>query len=538
MCRLTDVLKASCANGWFLALLGLFLFIFAVLALSGPGRIDIIDGQPRYEVARSLVEHGDVVIRDEQIWFAVARGRDGKMFTAYRIPQSLLGVPAILLADATGAQAEARRHFFFQLTSAVAGAVLALAYACWFAKKGYSLKATIIWAVLGIFCTPNWWYSTTTFDDILGTTCILLAVVCAVTSQRQGSYLWSLAAGSWMGLAWNCKPPLGLFILPAMAAALDPNRAWFRQIGRLSLVVVGLVLGMILSWVYWWYRYPQGLDLESLPFSPPLWGQSPIAGLASLVISPAAGMFFYCPTLLLSIRGLMRCWRGARWWAASVLLAGVGFLFFLSCLSFFKGDIAWGPRYLTPLFALLWLFVPEGMASLPPLYRPVILILGLLVQLLGLSTEPHRLYIETNFPSGAYIYNPWVYFNPCISHLLQRPREIWEILWKTERSEDFTPAPSPTYALPLHDYLGGHAAVQKYHLFSSFRPWWLSQRYLSASERPVPLATTMTFLVCLTGMGIGLIFLALYGRRNSPACGPPMFYTTFDTSRESLLSRS
>src|SRR3954469_11499592 len=98
---------SSSCPGWPRALLGLFLTVFAVLALSGPGRIDIIDGQARYEVARSLVEHGDVVVRDPDLWFPVLAGRDGKLFTSYRLPHSLLGVPALWLADATGPTSEA-----------------------------------------------------------------------------------------------------------------------------------------------------------------------------------------------------------------------------------------------------------------------------------------------------------------------------------------------------------------------------------------------------------------------------------------------
>src|SRR6476620_3240536 len=103
--------------GWPVALLGLFLTVFAVLALSGPGRIDIIDGQARYEVARSLVEHGDTIIRDSNVWYPVLPGREGNLSTPYRIPHSLLGVPAIWLADATGPVSEGRRHFFFALVS-------------------------------------------------------------------------------------------------------------------------------------------------------------------------------------------------------------------------------------------------------------------------------------------------------------------------------------------------------------------------------------------------------------------------------------
>src|SRR5204862_71784 len=82
------------------ALVGLFLLVVSVVSLSGPGRIDIIDGEPRYEVARSLVEHGDVVIRNPEVTFLVMPGRNGRPYSLYRLPQSLAGVAAILLADA------------------------------------------------------------------------------------------------------------------------------------------------------------------------------------------------------------------------------------------------------------------------------------------------------------------------------------------------------------------------------------------------------------------------------------------------------
>src|SRR5205085_350592 len=115
-----------------MALAGLAVFVFAVVALAGPGRIDIVDGQTRYEVARSLVEHGDSLIRDRYVWFAKIKGRDGQWYTNYRFPQTGLGVVAIWIADATGPVSEPRRHFFFTLISAFCCAVLAGVYAVWF----------------------------------------------------------------------------------------------------------------------------------------------------------------------------------------------------------------------------------------------------------------------------------------------------------------------------------------------------------------------------------------------------------------------
>ena len=107
---------------WMTAISGLFLTVFAAVALSGPGRIDITDGKVRYEVAHSIVDHGDVDIRDPKIEFTVLPGRGGRRYSQYRFPQSAAGVAAILAADATGPVSEARRRFFFTLTSAVASA--------------------------------------------------------------------------------------------------------------------------------------------------------------------------------------------------------------------------------------------------------------------------------------------------------------------------------------------------------------------------------------------------------------------------------
>src|SRR5712671_2124436 len=100
---------------WCTTLGGLGLGVFALIALSGPGRIDIIDGQARYFVARSLVDHGDVVVREPNFSFVVLPGRDEKPYSLYRFPHILAAVPAILLADATGPVSEIRREFFFTL---------------------------------------------------------------------------------------------------------------------------------------------------------------------------------------------------------------------------------------------------------------------------------------------------------------------------------------------------------------------------------------------------------------------------------------
>lgn len=500
---------------WKLALLGQFVSVLTALALSGPGRIDIDDGQTRFEVAQSLVDHGDPVVRDRDLWYTILPGRNGGRYSNYRLPQSAAGAVAVWLADATGPIREARRHFFFTLTSAFAGAVLGVAYAVLFRALGCSGAAALFWATAGVFCTPSWFYGTSTFDDILGTAMLLLAVTVAFRTRHQRPLLGAAVAGLFLGVAFNCKQPLGIF-LPAVLAA-NHDRQWTLrvQLGRVGLTLAGLAAGIAFYKGYELYKFPPettAAHAEILKRWGPVWTTNPLPGLLSLTVSPGAGCLWYCPTLLLSVLGLGHWYRGEKAFCLAALAGSAVFVGFISFLTFFKGDMTWGPRYLTPIFGLLWLFVPAGAAVVRPRLAALVLLAGVGVQLLGLSVDPHRLYLQRHLWSTFFISDPWVYFDPAVSHLANRPREIAEIFGSDEPpAAAFTPARSPTYCLPILDYIPeGPAGVHKYHVLNSLRPWWISQRYLAPEARPIDLAFTATLL----GSGLlGGLFLMLAAGR-------------------------
>ena len=142
-------------------------------------------------------------------------GRGGLDFTYYRFPQELVAAGCIWIADVTGPVAEGRRHFVFSLHGAVVAAVLAVAYAVWFRRRGQTPAAAVAWAAGGVFCTPCWYYATSTFDDILGTLVVVSAIVLADAARTSGGWRLGLAAGC-VGLAINCKQPLAAVLLPAL----------------------------------------------------------------------------------------------------------------------------------------------------------------------------------------------------------------------------------------------------------------------------------------------------------------------------------
>jgi hypothetical protein len=535
---------------WPLTLLGLFLLVFALVALSSPGRIDIVDGQTRYEVARSLVDHGDSVIRDKDTWFLVFEGRDHQKYTFYRIPQSALGVVAILLADATGPVSEARRQFFFSQISPCLAALLATVYAMWFRALGHTRGASVAWGAAGIFCTPNWYYGTSTFDDMIGTVSIVTAVAVAWILRASRPRLGAAIAGVAMAWAVNCKPPLVLFALPVLAALYTPRLGWRKLLFAGSLLCAGILGGVCFFQLYQAYKFPPGTTdvyAEYCRLHGNLTTINPAPGLAGLAVSPACGVLWYCPTLFLSWRG-WRVWlRQHKGFCLAVLAASFLFVVSICFLPYFKGDPAWGPRYLTPVFALAWVFVAAALGSVRLTTVRIVLGLGLAVQLLGLSVDPLRLFVQLPLRWNYFNDDPWLVFNGQISHILQRPREIAEVLAPRDKaSPEFNPGPLPTHAGcisngsqqcgvsisglmaapgapgPLNATLSmwptfatlqpayTKLALEHYYIFNSPRPWIFCQWYLTPDARPVDLGATIGLLASL---GLAGFALQLVGAR-------------------------
>ena len=496
---------------WALALMGLALTVFGVVALSGPGRIDIEDGQTRFESGRSLIEHGDTAIRDPRlVWFRLP-GRGGLDYTLYRFPQELIAAGCIAIADATGPVAEGRRHFIFSLHGAVAAAALAMAYAVWFRRRGRTPAAAVAWAAGGVFCAPCWYYATSTFDDILGALTVVAAIVLADAARTSGGWrLW--AAAGCVGLALNCKQPLAVVLLPALALADDPTRPLRMRLARAAVLGLGFAGGYAVYVGYEAWKFPPAYQAERAAVQatkdPPMFfGASPVEALLDYIAGPSSGSVWYFPPVLLCAAGLRAWWRAGRGRvvAAVVVACGAAVAVF-STLTFYKGGVCWGPRYLTPLFALLWLFAPDGVAGLSRPLTRLLLTAGVVVQLLGLAVVPERLYLERQLPSNFYTVDPWLYFHGAVSHLLNRPRELIDALTAPPAPE-FTPAPTPTFTLPVLEppyYSGpkGAEGVHRYTLLNTLRPWWATFRYLPPDQRPVELNRTVALLVLLTFVGL------------------------------------
>ena len=163
------------------------------------------------------------------------------------------------------------------------------------------------------------------------------------------------------------------------------------------------------------------------------------------------------------------------------------------------------------------------------------------------------MFLEGPVPFLYHTANPWLGLHPSTSNLLQRPREIVNA-WRTwdEPSPRFGLTAVPTHAggfmapqlcnaastvglmatphelgspiavmwdwevgAPMRAEVIYQDSVHHFHIFNSFRPWWISEWYLPEDERPVDLARTIVLLSILSAFGLGLTLVTDRGQKNA-----------------------
>jgi hypothetical protein len=199
---------------------------------------------------------------------------------------------------------------------------------------------------------------------------------------------------------------------------------------------------------------------------------------------------------------------------AAFVVATLVFVGFISLMTFYKGDNAWGPRYLTPVYDGFWLYAPDGVRAVGRRWAAGLLAAGAVVQVLALSVDPQRLYLERRVPTGFYLVDPWLHFKWELSHLINRPREVYEVMTSPPAPE-FNQAEVPTYA-PILDIPEKPDEVtvylHRYQVFHGARFWWASFPHLAADKRPIDLAEAGLAFGAVAAAGLGLLSAGLRGR--------------------------
>ena len=506
-----------------LAAAGLFLLVAAIYGIAGPGRIDIIDGQYRFEVARNILEDGSVQIRDMNLADAVP-GLIGA-YSSYGISGSLVALPLIAAAKVSGPPSVDREQFFFSFTSAVLGAGSAALLFLFYRRLGVAAAPAVGWTLVAAFATLSFPASATVFDQAQQGFFVLAACYFGWLSARRDSMTPAVIAGAALAVLVNFQesyaillPGLGFAAFGAPVTAAERRRA----LERCAVVVFVGGTGLLIYAGFNNFRYGS-LVFSGKGVNHPSPLGNPIVGAAGLLLSPGKSIFLYSLPTAIAVLGLFRLAREHRNLARAVGATLLAHFALIATLSFYGGDWCWGPRYFATVLPLAALGFP--FARLRGSMRPAVaaaIVIGVSVQLLALSLDHHRFFYARALPRFFWAGDRSFYFHE--SALFARPGEILESARDgvPAVANAFRPGPYPellTYAvfgMCCHPGLAPAAWMRRYSVFWLPRPWPLWMRTIPRDRLPINPDAALAGLILAGLLGAGAVVAGVRNDREEP----------------------
>ena len=489
--------------------ISVFFFFFFVYLFTASGRIDVTPGSMRYQVAKSLIDHGDVdITKPDGYWYvAIREGADGRYYAATGIGQSLLMVPLVFVAGYAGATV---------LNQILSGLVCVVIF-LFCLNLGYSRRTSIFVTFLYALGTIAWPYSKTTFHHAQEILFVLLAVYLMYQSIKKSSYCWLALSSFSLGMAILTRPTPILALIP-LAYLLFINRFETKKYLLLlkDSAVYFAVLAPFISFNLWYnfYRFGSiwgwistgGEVQKTVERVGGLFSTPVFTGLYGQLLSPGKSFFLYSPIAILFFFCLKSFYRREKQMAHTFIIFIVTYLLFYSCYYDWSGDWAWGPRlivFLTPFFIIPLgeFFEDEGLKKSRLAKSAIIFlfILGIIVQLSSVTINNMKYFLKIRpdplitIKSEAHKY----YSNPRNSPLLVQFQQLYEVVSKM-KDYTFAPVPEELEKKALEDFSDKKALSEFLKADLSFNVldfWYVYWIYFGVPKKVV--AIVLAPLICL-----------------------------------------
>jgi hypothetical protein len=517
--------------------LGLSLVLLGLYVLTSPGRIDMIDGQVRYEVARNWIDLGRPVVTDPVL---IATGltvkTPGAAYGVYNATATVMAIPMMLASRALPGHSVERDRFLFAMVGPVFGAALGGILVVAYSMLGLPPGRAVAWAFVFTLGTLWWPGSTTVFDQNQHAVWLLLAVLLAWESGRRASLGLALLAGGAGAVLVTYQENYALLLpLVAMAVAAKASEGRTSAPGRLRqpidpptirrYVAFGAAssVGLLALMAFNYARFAAPFN-EGRFDDPMIFGRGNVlAGLLGLLVSPGKSLLLFSPPLVLAFLGGHRLFALAPALATAIVAVSLTHLLVVAQVVFFGGDWCWGPRYLLVLIPLGALASPLVATHARRIIVPVLVSLGVLIQVLAISVDHHRFFYERNLAPHFWAENAWFYFHS--SQLLARPHEL-AASWRAGVPVEvvaFSPTPrrEVTYS-PFGPPRPDESAqwVRRFAVFNLPRPWPLWIYTLAPAQRPVTPWSWVAFCGASIVLGSGLLSTTLGHNRADEALTP------------------
>jgi hypothetical protein len=477
-------------------------------------------------------------------------------YAAYGAPGSVFAMPLVWLGLFIGAPSLMPSHFLFSMMSPVFGAGVALILFLFYLELGVTRGEALAWTAVSSFATYIWSISASAFDNPQHTFFVIALVYFAYLGSRRKSWIYAVVAGLCAGILFLYQEYFVL-VIPGLALAtlqwpLQTNSitavetakpesaagrvlwtvrrtfqaacafirtAWSRpgdarsSLMRYSLILAGMCVGIGLSLAYNHLRFGSWLysgKMRPDSLQPRHLLGNPLIGFLTLLVSPGKSIFLYSPTVIFGILGIHQLWRRKPELVAAIGASTLILVLFLSCIVFAGGDWCWGPRYLTPLLPLWALAFPFMAGFTAKRYLvPAIVAAGALAQLLGLSVENNRFFLEEGLYPFFWVNDPWFYFKH--SAFFARFGEAISL------SKGVPPTAQLLSTIPVSKAASGNANLPRaivsqwkdFKIYFLPRPWPLWMQAVPSALRPVDMGAWLVGLLSMTVLGGGLTYQGL-----------------------------
>jgi hypothetical protein len=510
--------------------IGVSLVLLGLYVLTSPGRIDMIDGQVRYEVARNWIDRGRPVVLDRAlISTGLTVKTPGAAYGVYNAAASVVAMPIMLVSRALPRHTAERDRFLFAMVGPLFGAVLGGMLVVVYSMLGLSLGGAVAWALVCTLGTLWWPASTTVFDQNQHAVWLLLAVLLAWESGRRGSVgLALLAGGAGAALVTYQENYALLLPLVGMAVAAKASEGNANTPGRLRQPVdratvrryvafgaassVGLLALIAFNYARFGAPFNEGRFDDPMIFG----RGNVLAALLGLLVSPGKGFFLFSPPLLLAFLGARRLLALAPALATTIVAVSLTHLLVVAQVAFFGGDWCWGPRYLLVLAPLWALAGPFAATRARRIVVAVLVVLGVSIQVMAISLDHHRFFYERNLAPHFWAEDPWFYFRS--SQLLARPGELAATWLSGVPTEAVAFSPTPWREVTYSPFGPRRPAqssewVRRFAVFYLPRPWPLWFHALDPAQRPVAAWPWLALCGASIILGGGLVLRTLgHGR--------------------------
>jgi hypothetical protein len=312
--------------------LWLAVFVTAVGLLASRGAIVSSDGWGMYQVAASIVDHGDVSISQG----VVARGRGGAFYGVQGIGLSLVSVPAYSVARLVtgwlGLPQQIKEATVASLMPIIVGLLAGALYSL-ARQLGAGRGSSVVVAVGAVFGTYMLAYAKDFFSEPLAA----LFMVIGIRQALAGSW-WLSGVG--VAAAAVTRPQVFAFFPIFLMAAWSSGRT--RAAVQASLP---LAFGLLITLAYNFVRFAQLTEFgyAGQGFTTPL-----LEGALGLLFHPQKSVFLFAPVVLTTPFALAHVWSRnplAGW----LLVGNLSITFLISAMWWaWGGGWVWGPRLLLP----------------------------------------------------------------------------------------------------------------------------------------------------------------------------------------------